>query len=64
MHGQKKNDVVFDPVLDKEYPKIVYYALFSAELERSYTSKEALQMGVEFETYGPWHDIPKGKIKF
>jgi carbohydrate-selective porin OprB len=60
----EKNDKVYDPVMDKEYPKIVYYALFSAESDKTYTSKETLRMGVEFETYGPWHEIPKDKIKF
>lgn len=36
----EEEDAVFDPVLDERYPKFLYYALFDAEVEYTYTQEE------------------------
>lgn len=59
----EKGDEVYDPVMEKSFPKVVYYALFNVEIAKIYTSSEANKNGAKFGTYGPWHKIPSGKIK-
>ncbi len=56
--------IVYDPVMDKKFHKDVYYALYGVEVEKRYTSKEALDHGSKTGHYGPWHSIDKKKIKF
>jgi len=60
----EKDGKVFDPVLDREYAKDVYYAIFSAEPEKIYNEKEVVQQAIKNKTYGPWHEINQSKIKF
>lgn len=55
---------VYDTVMEKEFPKRVYYAMYKAEVGKSYSYTEASDKGVEFGTYGPWHKIPAGKVKW
>lgn len=52
-----KDDVVYDPVHEEEYPKIVYNALFGAESAKEYTFAEALKLANETEHYGCWHEV-------
>ncbi len=60
----EKGNEVYDPVMDKRYPKQAYYGLFGVEAEKVYNSKEALDLGSKYGHYGPWHKIDKSKIKF
>lgn len=60
----KGGEVVFDPVMDQELPVQVYYAMFRAEPFKRYSFDETLDKAMETEVYGPWHDHPKGKVRF
>lgn len=59
----EKDGTVYDPVMDQELPSIVYATLLNAEETKRYSGLEAMKQGLESGTYGPWHDIPKGKRK-
>jgi len=58
------DDKVYDTVMEKEFPKRVYYAMYKAEIGKSYTYKESMDQAIRTETYGPWHKIPYGKVKW
>lgn len=60
----EKGDTVLDPVLDKQFPKLVYYSLYKAEDVKRYSYQELNKMAVKYETYGPWHKIDNSKIKW
>lgn len=57
-------DKVFDPVMDQELPKDVYYRLFDVEVSKTYNSIESNKKAVETGVYGPWHKIDKNKVKW
>lgn len=57
-------DTVYDPVMEKSFPKQVYFALMQAEEAKVYTAAEAMKMGASTGVYGPWHKIPAGKVNF
>ena len=56
----EKDDTVYDPVMDQELPKPVYYAMLNAEETKRYSGMAAMKKGLETGVYGPWHEIPKG----
>ena len=60
----EKDEIVFDPVMDQELPKQVYYIMFKAESFKEYTFEETLDRAIETQVYGPWHDHPDGKVRF
>lgn len=60
----EKGNEVYDPVMEKEFPKAVYYTLFQAETAKVYSSSEASNMGAKTGVYGPWHKIPAGKVNW
>lgn len=55
---------VYDPVMDKTMPRMVYYSLLQVEVFKKYTYDEAIKMGMKTKVYGPWHKIPAGKVKW
>jgi len=59
----ERDGTVYDPVMDQELPAEVYRALLNAEEAKRYSGIIAMKHGLESGTYGPWHDIPKGKRK-
>jgi len=54
-----KDDIIRDEVHEKDFPIVVYNALFSAKIFKEYTFNETISKMNEFETYGPWHDIER-----
>jgi len=54
-----KDDIIRDAVHEKDFPIIVYNALFNAKVVKEYSFDEVIDMMNEFETYGPWHDIER-----
>ena len=60
---EDKNSV-YDAVIEKSFPKRVYYAMYQAEVGKRYSNRETSEMALKFKTYGPWHEVPKGKVKW
>jgi len=58
----EKGDIVYDPLADKEIPKVLYYAFGQIDKEdvRKYNVREAVEMMLDFEHFGPWHEGPEG----
>ena len=52
-----KGDIVYDAVLEKEFPKIVYDGLYKTEIGVIYTHEEAMNKTLETGHYGYWHKI-------
>ncbi len=55
---------IYEPTGDKIYNKTVYEAMFKVEVVMKYNKKEMYYMASKFKHYGPWHKIPKGKVKW
>lgn len=53
----KQGDIVYDPVLDWTIPKQVYYGIFDAKVDKTYTRDETLNAALNSGTYGPWCDL-------
>ena len=49
-------DEIFDPVMDKVWPKAVYESLFKTKEEKRYTFQEVLKITLQTGNWGPWHD--------
>ena len=47
-------DKIFDPVMDKMWPKDLYEQLFNATIYHRYTFKQVLKMSLRHEHWGPW----------
>lgn len=47
-------DVVHDVATGKDYPIIVYKAIFDAKADKTYSFEEAKAMAVIYEHYGMW----------
>lgn len=47
---------VFDPVMDKDYTKIVYYALCKAQPQKIYSGEDAIRLMDKYKHYGPWDE--------
>ncbi len=60
----EKGGIAYDPVIDKEFPKDLYYALYQAEKVKEYSDREANSKALSSGHYGPWHKIDQSKIKF
>ncbi len=60
----ERGNTVYDPVMDKEFDKRVYYGLFGVEVAERYKRDKVIDMALKKKTYGPWHRIDKSKIKF
>jgi len=57
-------NTIYDPTLNKKYPKSVYEKLFAVEVVMRYSQKEMYFMAEKFQHYGPWHKIPQGKVRW
>ncbi len=55
---------VYDPTLDTNYQKNIYYKLFKPEVAATYTEDEMYKKAGETGVYGPWHKIPAGKVRW
>lgn len=47
---------IFDPVMNKRWPKDVYENLFKAKIYKKYTFKEVIQMMDKYLHWGPWDE--------
>ena len=47
-------DEVYDPVMDKTWPKDAYYGLFKATAHKRYSGSEVLQQSLKHQHWGPW----------
>ena len=56
MHGVK-DDIIYDAVMEKEFPKIVYDELYKTEVAVIYTFEEAMSKALETGHYGYWHEV-------
>jgi len=45
---------IFDPVMDKIWPKDVFENLFKAKVYKKYSHEEVLKMILRHENWGPW----------
>ena len=52
-----KGDIIYDAVMEKEFPKIVYDGLYKTEIGVIYTCKEAMNKALETGIYGCWHEV-------
>lgn len=50
----EEGDEVFDPVLDKRFPKNIYNSLFKTEEHKRYSFEEVLKMTLTHKDWGPW----------
>lgn len=46
---------VYDPVMDQTFLKEVYYQIYEAKAEATYTLKQLCPLLVTTKHYGPWH---------
>ena len=58
----EKEDEVYDPVMNMETDRMAYYYLFDAEPVERFTARAANQEALRTGHYGPWHEIPPGKV--
>lgn len=52
----EENENVYDPVLDTEFPKFLYYELFNAEARNAYSQTKACVHMLRTEHFGPWDE--------
>jgi len=59
-------DIVFDPVLGKEYPKEYYYKKLNAQVIKQYSQEEVMKTMIRYNHWGPWNDEnpPKKRVNF
>jgi len=55
-------DIVFDPSIDKAFPKDLYYSIGEIEYTKRYTLDEALLILTEQQHYGPWDNKIKKSV--
>jgi len=60
----ESSNKVYDPTADRIYIKSEYEKMFRAEVVMKYNKREMYFMASKFEHYGPWHKIPKGKVRW
>jgi len=59
----EEGDDVYDPVMDKRWPKIVYDRLFDVQVYKKYTAPEVWKMSLQHGHWGTWHDLPQKPTK-
>lgn len=59
----EKDNIIYDPVHEEEYPKIIYNALFKTKVVKMYTYIEAIEKALEFGHYGCWHETDDKDIE-
>lgn len=50
----EEGNQVFDPVMDKRWPKDVYYGLFQATEQGRFNYEQVLKMMLQHRHWGPW----------
>lgn len=50
------NNIVFDPVIGKEFRKEVYYALFIPKIIERYKYEEVCKTMLRYKHWGPWNE--------
>lgn len=60
----ERGNRVYDPVLDQTMDKKTHELMFHAEVSVVYSGDEAMKKAAEERTYGPWHKIPRGKVRW
>jgi hypothetical protein len=50
----EEGDEIFDPVMDKRFPKNHYEKLFNVTVYHKYTYEQVLNMTLRHEHWGPW----------
>ena len=58
-----KDNIVYDPVIEEEYPEYVYNTLFKAKAIKKYNCREAIEKALETGHYGCWHETDDSDIK-
>ncbi len=58
-----KEGKYYDPVIQKEFNEEVAKVIFNSEPVKQYPFEQAIEMALQHETYGPWHDIDNSEIK-
>jgi len=54
-HGWvEEGNEIFDPVMDKVWPKEVYESLFKTKVYKKYSFEEVLKMILRHKNWGPW----------
>ena len=57
------DNIVFDPVLGKEFPKDYYYSIFNViEIER-YSHEDVMKTMLRYNHWGPWNEQNPPKIR-
>ena len=61
-----KIEIVFDPVLEKEYPKEYYYKELNAKVIKKYSHEEVIKTMLQYNHWGPWNEEnpPNKRINF
>jgi hypothetical protein len=52
---------IYDPVFDREFDSLTYFAKYKANAIAAYTRAEAVRLAVAHGHYGPWHGQPGGR---
>lgn len=55
---------IFDPVMDKTWPKDVYESLFKVKIYKKYTPKQMYQIIDKTSNWGPWENDKEKKTPF
>ena len=50
----EEGNKIFDPVMDKVWPKETYEGVFNVKVYKKYTHIEVLKMTLEYKNWGPW----------
>jgi|SRR5579862_9324213 len=53
----EKGDEIFDPVMNKTWPKDVYESLFKARVIKKFTQREVFQITDKTGNWGPWEGL-------
>jgi hypothetical protein len=49
-------EIVFDPVLEVEYPKEYYYKKLNALVAKQYSQEEVMKTMMQYNHWGPWDE--------
>ena len=50
----EEENEIFDPVMDRRWPKEVYESLFNVKIYQKYSYEEVLKTILKYEHWGPW----------
>ena len=60
----KSGNKVYDPTTDQFYNTLEYVRLLNPEVVERYTRDEMWEKALDTGVFGPWHDIPAGKVRW